>query len=41
MYAVELVKRKNQEYIIRSVTEINFKYPWKSVYGHYRNLLFK
>lgn len=41
MYAVELVKKKNQEYIMRSVTELDFKYPWKSVYGYYRNLLFK
>ena len=41
MYEIELLTNRNKELIMRSVTEINFKYPWKSVYGHYRNLLFK
>lgn len=38
MYEVELLIKNNKECIMRSVTEIDFKFPWKSIYAHYRNL---
>lgn len=41
MYRVELLKKKNKELIMSSVTGINFKFLWKSVYGYYRKILFK
>ena len=40
MYEVELLIKKNKECIMRSVTEIDFNFLWKSIYGHYRNLSF-